>query len=96
MARNKERKGHEMSEKLTFPTIHTNGTGKDMLFGDYTKAWDAINAAIDAIRAIEFNARDYYPQGPGAWEAACKEHYARIDKLTTARDQIGEILAHID
>lgn len=57
----------------TLPTIHTNGTGPQMLLEGYLNARTACQAALDAIQQIEFNARDYYPQGPQAWQDARNE-----------------------
>lgn len=55
------------------PTIHLNGTGADSLKQEYRAARRAIGAAVDALAAATCNARDFYPQAPGAWERARAE-----------------------
>jgi hypothetical protein len=57
----------------TLPTIHMNGTGADSLKQEYRAARRAIGAAVDALAAATCNARDFYPQEPGAWQRARAE-----------------------
>lgn len=57
----------------TLPTIHLNGTGADSLQREYRAVRRAITAAADALAAATCNARDFYPQEPGAWERARAE-----------------------
>jgi hypothetical protein len=59
--------------KPTLPTIHLNGTGAQNLKHEYRAARRAISAAVDALAAATCNARDFYPQGQGAWQQACAE-----------------------
>ena len=59
--------------KPTLPTIHLNGTGADSLKQEYRAARRAIGAAVDALAAATCNARDFYPQEPGAWQRARAE-----------------------
>ena len=54
---------------MIYPTIHTNGTSPEMLRRGYEDARLAVVKAIQALDAIEFNARDYYPQGAGRMAA---------------------------
>ena len=80
---------------MTFPTIHTNGTGSQTLLDGYVSAFLAVRGAIDDIRRIEFNARDYYPQGDQAWPAARNEMQERIRKLDAVADELEAIADHI-
>jgi hypothetical protein len=57
----------------TLPTIHLNGTGAQNLKHEYRAARRAIGAAVDALAAATCNARDFYPQEPGAWQRARAE-----------------------
>ena len=57
----------------TLPTIHLNGTGADSLKREYRAARRAIGVAVDALAAATCNARDFYPQEPGAWQRARHE-----------------------
>lgn len=76
------------------PTIHLNGTGKKMLFEGYLNAAQACSKAIDAIQALEFNARDYYPQGGHAWREACSEMEQRLVKLKSVQEDMLAIAMH--
>lgn len=73
---------------ITPPTIHLNGTSAKDLWAGYEAAYDAVRAAQEALGKIEFNARDYYVQSPGAWEKA-QDH--RI-KQRQALAQVEEYL----
>lgn len=59
--------------KPTLPTVHLNGTSRQTLADGYFSAYQRLNEAIAAFNAIEFNARDYYVKGPGAWHQASAE-----------------------
>ena len=74
------------------PTLHLNGTGKKMLVEGYEKAHRAIREASKALGEIEFNARDYYVQGPQAWPQAIKEMECRIGMLGRIEREIEEII----
>jgi hypothetical protein len=53
---------------MKLPSIHPNGTSPERLFETYKAAHVAAENAIQALREVEFHARDYYPQGPEAFE----------------------------
>ena len=57
----------------TLPTIHLNGTGAQNLEDEYRAVRRAVSAAGDALHAATCNARDFYPQEPGAWQRARAE-----------------------
>ena len=80
---------------MTYPTIHTNGTGAQMLLDGYTAAANACYVAEQAIIAIEFNGRDYYPQGPDAWKQASTEYAERLAKIHAVRHELLAISGHI-
>lgn len=73
---------------LIVPTIHSNGTAKDTLLADLERANSALGAALDALMTISPNARDYYPQGPGAYNQAMLDHASRLSRLLTVRDEV--------
>ena len=79
----------------TLPTLHSNGTGKKMLADGYDRAHEKLDDFVDAWRAIEFNARDYYPQGNTAWEAALEEREAISAKIRDVHKYIEAIRVHI-
>jgi len=58
---------------VTLPTIHLNGTGADGLYVEYRQVRKAIAVANNALAAATCNARDFYPQEPGAWQRARDE-----------------------
>lgn len=71
----------------TLPTIHLNGTGAKSLANEYHAVCRAIDRASDALAVATCNARDFYPQGPGAYEQARKERREAFRKL-------GEVQAY--
>lgn len=79
----------------TIPTVHLNGTSFTDLRDGYSAAYDAIDAAIDALANAELNGRDFYPQGPDAYYQARKERDAAFDQLRAAQQYVGEMLMGI-
>lgn len=80
---------------MKLPTIHLNGTSKETLQEQYSKANEAIYAAIRALEGATPHARDYYVQNDQATAEALKEHRARVEKLLEVRKEINTILEHI-
>jgi FAD/FMN-containing dehydrogenase len=75
------------------PTVHLNGTGRETLHNDYSRAQDTVEAAIQAVAEIEFNARDYYVQtDPDAYNKARAKRTEMLDKL---REVDAYLLAHL-
>jgi hypothetical protein len=80
---------------MTAPTVHLNGTSAAALLEGYEKATAAVTAALTALceatAAVTAaltalgeaapNARDYYPQGPGAWTNVREAHMADLNAL---------------
>jgi hypothetical protein len=48
--------------ELVMPTIHLNGTGRQALVEQYANAVEALQTALDKVRAAAPHGRDYYPQ----------------------------------
>jgi hypothetical protein len=71
----------------TLPTIHLNGTGAKSLADECHAVYQAIDRASDALADATCNARDFYPQGPGAYEHARKEREEAFRRL-------GEVQAY--
>lgn len=80
---------------LTLPSIHLNGTSRKMLREDYTKAYHALIEFRDAFQAIEFNARDYYVQGPDAFNQARTERDAQFQRIGDLMSYLEAHLIHI-
>lgn len=75
----------------TKPTVHLNGTSRSALMKAYEEAQRAVGSALVALHETAPNARDYYPQGPGAVTLAIAEHQARIDRLVDVRTELLEL-----
>ena len=74
------------------PTIHDNGTPKAALLAALTAADEAIGKAAKALVQTATNARDYYPQGPDAFNKAADEHEARMSALAKMREDFREVV----
>ena len=73
------------------PTVHMNGTSHKDLTEGYEKADDALRDFIEAFGGIEFNARDYYVQGPETYTQAREERMAINQKLRDIQDYLNAI-----
>jgi len=76
---------------MILPAIHSNGTSAKCLTEGYSEARVAVQAAIEQLSKVEFNARDYYVQGPDAWRIALAERTALFEKL---RAVSADLYAH--
>lgn len=73
------------------PTIHLNGTSRKEIEQQLEVATGAIGDAITALQRAAPNARDYYPQGDGAFTVAQDQHTARLRALQAVSDELGMI-----
>ncbi|CAB4200371.1 hypothetical protein UFOVP1339_41 [uncultured Caudovirales phage] len=73
------------------PRIHLNGTSGRELLAQYTTAMTAVNAAIEAVQAIECNGRDYYTISNEAAAVAVDEKRTRLIELKLIYSQLTEI-----
>jgi hypothetical protein len=80
---------------LTLPTVHLNGTSRATLSEGYGAAYRALQDAIRAFNAIEFNCRDYYVQPAGAWAAAVSEREAAASHLRAVQQYLEAHLIHL-
>lgn len=78
------------------PTIHSNGSNPESLRNDYTAARNAVEEAIRAIGRVDLNARDYYPQGNGAYKKAQEQMVDQLQHLSTVRDELSKLEMHCD
>ena len=78
----------------TLPTIHLNGTGAQNLEEEYRAVRRAVSAASDALQAATCNARDFYPQEPGAWQRARDERAEAFRLLQLVSDYAEQWEAH--
>lgn len=81
---------------MMIPTIHMNGTSAASLQEGYADAYTAIGRAIETLAAAGPNGRDYYPQGPDAYEKARTEHDTRITALRNVQAELEALCEGID
>jgi hypothetical protein len=73
------------------PTIHLNGTSRASLLEGYHNAYNAIEAAIDAVAKTAPHGRDYYVKDNNAIIIATNEHRNRLRNLENIRKEIETI-----
>lgn len=76
---------------LQAPLCHLNGTSKKELLEQLENAYTAIGDAYDVLKRAAPNARDYYPLGAEAMARATDQHYDRLKRLDSVRDELTEI-----
>lgn len=74
---------------FTLPTIHLNGTSREMLASGYQEAYRKLIEFRDAFNKIEHNSRDYYIQGPDAY-------YKARDQRDAQRQHIGDLMQYLE
>ena len=79
---------------MTKPTIHLNGTAARDLAQGYCDAMCAVNDAAAKVAEAGPNARDYYPQGQPAIDAAMAQHRDRLDRLRAVAAELEELATH--
>jgi hypothetical protein len=72
---------------LITPTVNINGTAALELISTRVAAHDAIGGAIEALKAITPNGRDY-PGDADRCTADRQIHYARIAQLKALADDL--------
>lgn len=80
---------------MTLPTVHLNGTPRSVLVNGYSNAIEKLREAENAFHNIEFNPRDYYVQGPNAWNNAADEHITHLNNIIRAIDYLENHLNHL-
>jgi hypothetical protein len=81
---------------LAVPLCHSNGTSRQDLLEQVTKAREAVIAALEALCAAAPNGRDYYPLGTDATGLAISQHEARILHLKAVEHDLTDIWAAIE
>lgn len=81
--------------KIQMPTVHMNGTSRQTLLDGYLAASDAVERLREAMAGIEFNARDYYVEGPEAWDRALTSRSDAVWMMNSLRDYIDAHLEHL-
>lgn len=74
-----------MPANITFRTSSLHGTGDEALKREHVKARKAIQAAIDAVKAVTVHGRDFLDtQGPNLRDQAQNEYRVHLQGLTNA------------
>ena len=81
---------------MQLPTVHYNGTSKEELIKQLCHAANSIDTAFDALRQTAPNGRDYYPQGPEAFERAIIQHRDRMARLDAIKEELEAMVVAID
>lgn len=79
-------------ETLCVPTLHLNGTSAVALIDQLLNAKDALEVAVGRLSEAFPNPRDYYPQGPEAFNRAREQWKARLAKIEEVQAEIAAIL----
>ena len=83
------------------PTVHMNGTSRDMLLEGEMKVYDALNQVSEALQQCEFHSRDYYVQDVddtvigGAYGLALDERQKHINNLLAFKQYNLEQVMHL-
>lgn len=80
---------------MILPTIHLNGTPRQMLEDGYLAAYSSVLKAMADFAKIELNARDYYPQGGEAFPEAVAQAGRAWDHLDACKTYLGTIINHL-
>lgn len=79
---------------MILPTIHTNGTPRQILEDGYLAAYSGVLKAMAALAQVDLNARDYYPQGDDAFAKAVAQAVQARDHLDACKTYLGTIINH--
>lgn len=80
---------------LTLPTVHLNGTSRQMLLDGYTEAYRKLIEFRDVFNKIEFNARDYYVQSDTAFAQARDQRDAERQRIADLMTYLESHLLHL-
>ena len=73
---------------MQLPTIHTNGTAREVLIDALCQANLALEQAYSALKETAPNGRDYYLQEATAFQLAVAEHNSRLRQINAVKDEI--------
>ena len=78
------------------PTIHLNGSNPEQMIQDALSSRRAVEDAIEKLRLVVPNGRDYYPQGNDAAHTAASDYRAMLEKLQSVSSELMEHAQNID
>ena len=80
---------------MMLPTIHLNGSNAGDMLEGLMEALVSLKVAIEQVGKNGPNGRDYYPQSPGAINAAIEEHESRLQRLRGVLNELETIALHV-
>ena len=89
------------TEEYPMPTVHMNGTSKEMLLEGNMDILHKIHNLEDSICNWVIHGRDYYvldadPYSLESYQAALKERQKHLKNLESFREYIEKQINHID
>jgi hypothetical protein len=89
------------TEEYPLPTVHLNGTSKEMLYKGNIHILQAIQELEESISKCEFHGRDYYvqdtdPHSYGTYNKALDERRKHLKNIIAFKEYIEKHLEHID
>ena len=78
-------------KKITLPTIHSNGTSREMLLNPWKEVSKKIKELEDCLEKVEFNGRDYYLR-EGSFDEARKEMGEMYQNLKQVKEYCDGML----
>ena len=79
-----------MTQPIALPTIHLNGTGAKSLQEEYSKVRHLASDTADALADATCNARDFYVQGPEAFQQAQADRREMFRLLQLVQDYASQ------
>ena len=81
---------HPMTAPIALPTIHLNGTGASTLRAEYRRLSEHTMDTIDALADATCNPRDFYSQGPEAFQQALADRREMFRLLQLVQDYANQ------
>jgi hypothetical protein len=81
--------------QVVLPIVHLNGTGCETLVNQRLSLYHALQNAIEKLRQMAPNGRDYYVQ-PGLYEQALAQHDRRMAVLGAMLQEIETEIIELD
>ena len=78
----------------SMPIVHLNGTSLKELMKQREDVYDALYSAVDVMRAMGPNGRDYYPE-TGRMEKALDTHQRRMRAIQGVMEELEHELAEL-
>lgn len=74
---------------MNAPIVHAGGTTQQVLVDMYSTAMDAVENALQVLRDMDINRRDYLIGGH--YPDALAEHLERIKALERVKDELFDV-----